>query len=71
MERGRGGGSEAVIGFLPEDKGPYAFTPNTVELPTRAALSPRGGPVQDPALTGGVEGESETRAPRATDEGKK
>ena len=28
------------------------LTPNTVELiPTRGALSPRGGPVQDPVLT--------------------
>jgi len=32
--------------------GPYALTPNTVELiPTLGALSPRGGPVQDPVLT--------------------
>jgi len=36
----------------PEDKGPYALTPNTVELiPTLGALFPRGGPVQDPVLT--------------------
>ena len=33
-------------------KGPYALTPHTVELiPTLGALSPRGGPVQDPVLT--------------------
>ena len=39
-------------GFLPEDKGPYDVTPNTVELiPTLGALFPRGGPVQDPVLT--------------------
>ena len=38
-----------MTGFFPKDKGPYALTPNTVELiPT---LSPQGGPVQDPALT--------------------
>ena len=31
---------------------PHALTPNTVELiPTLGALSPRGGPVQDPVLT--------------------
>ena len=39
----------------PPDSGcftPYALTPNTVELiPTLGALSPRGGPVQDPLLT--------------------
>ena len=36
----------------PEDKGPGALTPNTVELiPTLIALSPRGGPVQDRVLT--------------------
>jgi len=30
----------------------HALTPNTVELiPTLGALSPRGGPVQDPVLT--------------------
>ena len=30
------------------------LTPNTVELiPTLGALSPRGGPVQDPVITGG------------------
>ena len=30
---------------------PYALIPNTVELiPTLGALSPRGGPVQDPVL---------------------
>ena len=30
----------------------YALTPNTVELiPALGALPPRGGPVQDPALT--------------------
>jgi len=41
-----------LTGFRPEDKGPYAFTPNTVELiPTLGALFPRGGPVQDPVLT--------------------
>jgi len=35
-----------------EDKGPYAFTPNTVELiHTLGAFPPRGGPVQDPVLT--------------------
>ena len=34
-----------LTGFLPEDKGPYALTPNTVELvPTLGALSPRPGP---------------------------
>jgi len=34
-----------------EDKGPYALTLNKVELiPTLGALSPRGGPVQEPAL---------------------
>ena len=33
-------------------KGPYALTPNTVELiSTLGALPPRGGPVQDPVLT--------------------
>ena len=32
-----------------------ALTPNTVELiPTLGALSPRGGPVQDPFLTRGA-----------------
>ena len=37
---------------VPEDKGPYALTPNTVEpIPTLGALFPRGGPVQDPVLT--------------------
>jgi len=41
-----------LTGFLPEDKGPYALTPNTVELiPTLGALFLRGGPVQDPVLT--------------------
>ena len=31
----------------------YALTPNTVELiPALGALSPRGGPVQDPVLKG-------------------
>ena len=41
-----------LTGFLPEDKGPYALTPNTVELiPTLGALFPRGGPVQDLVLT--------------------
>ena len=35
-----------------EGKGPYALTPNTVELiSTLAALFPRGWPVQDPVLT--------------------
>ena len=30
-----------LTGFLPEDKGPYALTPNKVELiPTLGALSP-------------------------------
>ena len=38
-------------GFFPEDKGPYALTPNTADLiPTLGALFPRGGPVQDPVL---------------------
>ena len=41
-------------GFLPEDTGPDALTPNTVELiPTLGALSPQGGPVQDPVPQGG------------------
>jgi len=41
-----------LSGFLPEEKGPYALTPNTVKLiPTIGALLPRGGPVQDPVLT--------------------
>jgi len=32
--------------------GPYALTPNTVELiPTIGAFPPRGGPVEDPVLT--------------------
>ena len=55
--RPRGGGLRPyglLTGFLPEDKGPYALTPNTVELiPALGALFPRGGPVQDPVLTGG------------------
>jgi hypothetical protein len=43
-----GGGGE-------EDKGPYALTPNTVELISAlAALFSRGRPVQDPVLTGGT-----------------
>ena len=43
---------DRVLGFLSEDKGPYALTPHTVELiPTLEALFPRGGPVQDPVLT--------------------
>ena len=38
--------------FLFEDEGPYALTPNTVELIyTLAALWPRGGPVQDSVIT--------------------
>ena len=46
---------EALLtGFLPEDKGPYARTLNTVELiPILGTLSPRGGPVQDTVLTVG------------------
>ena len=41
-----------LTGFLPDDKDPDALTPNTVDLiPTLAALSPQGGPVQDPVLT--------------------
>ena len=45
--------SECFTDRIPsEDKGPYALTPNTVELiPTLGALFPRGGPVQDPVLT--------------------
>ena len=41
-----------LSGFLSEDKDPHALTPIAVELvPTLGALSPRGGPVQDPAHT--------------------
>ena len=36
-----------LTGFPPDDKGPYALAPDTVELiPTLGAFSPRGGPVQ-------------------------
>jgi len=39
------GEDRVLTGFFPEDKGPYALTPNTVELiPTLGALFPRGGP---------------------------
>ena len=42
-----------LAGFLPDDKGLDALTPNTVELiHTLGALFPQGGPVQDPVLTG-------------------
>ena len=45
----------SLTGFLPEDRGPYALTPNTVELiPTLGALFPRGGPVKDSVLHGPV-----------------
>ena len=44
-----------MTGSWKEDKGSYAFTPNTVELiPTLGALFPRDGPVQDPVLTRSV-----------------
>ena len=42
-------------GFLQKEKGPFALTPDTVELtPNLGALSPRSGPVQDPVLTEGL-----------------
>ena len=42
-----------------------SLTPNTVELiPTRGALSPRGGPVQDPVLTAFCAGGSVDCIPR-------
>jgi len=38
---------EVLTGFLPENQGPYALTPNTVEpIPTLGARFPRGGPVR-------------------------
>jgi hypothetical protein len=41
-----------LTGFLLEDKGPYALTPNKVELFHILDVNfPRGGPVQDPVLT--------------------
>ena len=44
-----------LTGIIPEDKGPYALTPHTVQrIPTLGALFPRGGPVQDPVLTLGA-----------------
>ena len=47
---------DLLTGFLPEDKGPYALTPNTVDLiPTLGALTPPGGPVQDPVFILGPE----------------
>ena len=37
---------QVPAGRVPEDKGPYALTPNTVDLIlTLGALFPRGGPV--------------------------
>ena len=43
----------AARDVLGADKGPYTLTPNTIELiPTLGALFSRGGPVQDPVLTG-------------------
>ena len=43
-----------TTGCEPFGKGPYALTPDTVELiPTLGALFPRGGSVQDPVLTWG------------------
>ena len=43
------------------DKGPYALTPNTVELiPTLGALPPREGPVQDVVLTQDARGRGRT-----------
>jgi len=48
----RGTPGALLAGFPPEDKGPYALTPNTIKLiPTLGALFLRSGPVQDPVHT--------------------
>ena len=44
---------DLLTGFLLEDKGPCASCPEySRKIPTLGALFPRGGPVQDPVLTG-------------------